>query len=65
MAKLFTNSIQGLTTEKDFDIYFAPKNGQRANEINIGRASKRLKKELNIVQDMISIPEEEPNEEIK
>ena len=55
MAKLFTNSIEGLTTEKDFDIYFAPKNGQRANEINIGRASKRLKKELNIVQDMISI----------
>jgi hypothetical protein len=55
MAKLFVNSIEGLTTETDFDIYFAPKNGQRANELNIGRPSKRLKKELNIVQDMLSV----------
>ena len=55
MGKLFINSIDGLTTEKDFDTYFAPKNGQRANEINIGRPGKRLKKELNIVQDMLSV----------
>lgn len=55
MGKLFVNSIEGLTTEKDFDVYFAPKNGQRANEVNIGRPGKRLKKELNIVQDMLSI----------
>jgi hypothetical protein len=55
MSKLFVNSIDGLTTETDFDIYFAPKNGMRANEINISRPGKRLKKELNIVQDMISV----------
>jgi hypothetical protein len=54
-SKLFVNSIDGLTTETDFDIYFAPKNGMRANEINVGRPGKRLKKELNIVQDMLSV----------
>jgi len=51
----FFNSFQGLSSDDQFDSYYAPKNGQRANELNIGRAPKRAKKELNILRDYMSI----------
>lgn len=53
--KLFSDGIDGFTTEVQFDSYYAAKNGERANETNIGRAPKRVKKELNIMRDFISV----------
>ena len=52
--KLFNDGIEGFTTEVQFDSYYAAKNGERANESNIGRAPKRVKKELNIIRDFMS-----------
>lgn len=51
----FNNGFDGITNEEQFDSYYAPKNGQRANETNVGRAPKRAKKELNIIKDYLSV----------
>lgn len=52
---MFNNGFDGITNEEQFDAYYAPKNGQRANETNVGRAPKRNKKELNIIKDYLSV----------
>lgn len=51
----FNNGFDGITNEEQFDSYYAPKNGQRANETNVGRAPKRAKKELDIIKDYLSV----------
>lgn len=51
----FANGFDGITNEEQFDSYYAPKNGQRANETNVGRAPKRNKKELDIIKDYLSL----------